>query len=153
MNTDKNRDSSVGGTNHDDVQRQSIAAATRAKAALRQNAYADFEVQAPHVRQLLGTLPVLSPNASVLQSVRFEKAEPQNTDAVMAYLAEKWIAQHPPGSHEGAIHVEVDYDRLLIFSFHFYLWGKTTEALRIVIARVAQDAFLYWSSNSPSPLK
>jgi hypothetical protein len=107
----------------------------QAKSALRVNAYGSFEEQAPHLRCLLEHLPCLAPG---------DPGEQMNLDSVLERLRAGWACQHPAGSHDGAIHVEVGGERRrLILTFHLFLWGKTSEVRRFEIVRVGEDEFVY----------
>ncbi len=117
-----------------------------AKFALRKDAHAGFETQAPHLRQILENLPPLPPPAAAPAPLSAEQATRQDLETLLDYLSSKWIAYHPAGSHEGAIHLDVaDAPDVLTLTFSMYLWAQTTQILRFTIARVDQDVFLCWT--------
>lgn len=92
----------------------------KAKSSIRRDPHAGFEDQAPYLRLLLENLPILQPGAPALQAFPMDRAAQWNADSVMEYL-ERWPCYHPPGSHDGAIHVQIeDEPNLLIITFHFF---------------------------------
>jgi hypothetical protein len=82
-------------------------AARQAQAAFQANAYAGFADQAPHLRCLLENLPSRGVESG---------GEQMSLDAVLERLRSEWMCQHPPGSHDGAVHAELrdDNERLSI---------------------------------------
>jgi hypothetical protein len=108
----------------------------QARAAFQANAYAGFAEQAPHLRCLLENLPSRAVESG---------GELMSLDAVLERLRSEWMCQHPPGSHDGAVHAELrdDNERLSI-TFHAFLWGQSNEIRSFNIARVGDDEFVYW---------
>ncbi len=125
----------------------------QAKAAIKSQAYAGFEEQRSYLRRWLESLPVLQPEAPLLQGYPADRAERRDLESTLEFLRMYWIANHPPASHDGAVHAELAAEpRLMDVTFHVFVWGKTSEALRILVARAAEDAFLCWNVH-PNPPK
>jgi hypothetical protein len=134
-----------------DAARQEIQ---QAKAAVKSQAYAGFEEQGSYLRRWLESLPVLQPEAPALQAYPANRAEQRDLDGTLEFLRIHWIANHPPASHDGAIHAELAAEpSLMDVRFHVFVWGKTSEALRVVVARVAEDGFLCWNIHPSGPPK
>jgi hypothetical protein len=124
----------------------------KAKSALRGNAYGGFEDQAPHLNCLLENLPILGIDAQVVQIALCGGGEQMSLSSVLECLRDKWVCQHPPASHDGAIHVEVGEEKKqLVITFHLFLWGRSNEVRRFEIVRIGGEEFVYWDRGQLTP--
>ena len=121
-------------------------AVKEARSALRQNLGAGFADQAPHLRTVLGNLPILGPRAPALQARPMDKAERLNTEGVIGYLtADTWL-QNTADATAGPVAISDETD-LLVVTFAMHVYSYSYVEVQVTIARVGEDEFLCWRST------
>ena len=132
----------------EDTRRQIIAGTTR---ALKNSRIP--EGQGAHLRRLLENLPIIQPDAPVLQDLPPEKAARWNTAGVVEYLtSQAWVIDCPEVS-AGPESI-ADESELLIITYAMHVYSYSYVQVRVIVARTGDDVFLCWrhvSDQGSSP--
>ena len=132
----------------EDTRRQIIAETTR---ALKNSRIP--EGQGARLRRLLENLPIVEPDAPVLQDLPPEKAARWNTAEVVDYLtSQAWVIDCPEVS--AGLESIADEPELLIVTYAMHVYSYSYVQVRVIAARTGDDAFVCWrhiSDRGPSP--
>ncbi len=119
-------------------------AVKEAQSALGANLGADFDDLTPHLRLLLENLPILQPEAQVLQVYPADKATELNAEGTMDFLRRKWIKTEVTDSETIGLSSTADEPELLSLIFCGTIWSVGFVEERLTVARIAEDKFRCW---------
>lgn len=125
----------------DDIRKRAVK---EAQSALNANLSADFEALAPHLRVLLENLPILKPDAPVLQAYPADKSIELNAEATMDFLRYRWIKTKVTIDETIGLYSVADEPALLGLTFCGNIWSVGRMEERLTVARIAEDKFRCW---------
>lgn len=111
------------------------------------------EEQGANLRALLENLPIIEPDAPVLQDFPSDKATRWNITEVVDYLTSQAWAIDCPEVSAGLESIADELD-LLIITYAMHVFSYSYVQVRVIVARTADDAFLCWrhiSDQGSSP--
>lgn len=101
------------------------------------------EEQGANLRTLLENLPIIEPDAPVLEDLPSDKAARWNITEVVDYLtSQAWAIDYPEVS-AGLESIADELD-LLIITYAMHVFSYSYVQVRVIVARAADDAFLCW---------